>query len=51
MIFLISRFGALARSEHGIVLVISYERAEMITYTILGAPSYKYSVMGPKTLF
>ena len=23
----------------------------MITYTILGAPCYKYSIIGPKTLF
>ena len=26
-------------------------RAEVITYTILGVPYYKYGIMGPKTLF
>ena len=26
-------------------------RALLITYTILGAPYYKYGIMGPNTLF
>ena len=27
------------------------EGAKNYTYTILGVPDYKYSIMGPKTLF
>ena len=39
------------RRRRPLQLMSSNIGALIITYTILGAPYYNYSIMGPKTLF